>query len=156
MAELEAPLKVGGDAIDVTLNLGLAPIERGAGPGAAIEQANIALDQARGGQAQGRLLRRRGLWRPGHQPVADERHAGRAGRRRHRALLPAEVRHAPAQGDRRRGAVALAPPRPRHAAPDLFIPMAEETGHIRTLTEWVFKRAIDDQAQLAEPAMCST
>jgi EAL domain-containing protein (putative c-di-GMP-specific phosphodiesterase class I) len=34
--------------------------------------------------------------------------------------------------------------------PDLFIPMAEETGHIRTLTEWVFKRAIDVQARLAE------
>jgi len=50
MAELEPPLNVGGDAIDVALNLGLAPIVRGAGPGAAIERANIALDQARQGR----------------------------------------------------------------------------------------------------------
>jgi EAL domain-containing protein (putative c-di-GMP-specific phosphodiesterase class I) len=34
--------------------------------------------------------------------------------------------------------------------PDLFIPMAEETGHIRTLTEWVLKRAIEAQARLAK------
>jgi EAL domain-containing protein (putative c-di-GMP-specific phosphodiesterase class I) len=33
--------------------------------------------------------------------------------------------------------------------PDLFIPMAEETGHIRTLTDWVLKRAIADQKALA-------
>jgi len=34
--------------------------------------------------------------------------------------------------------------------PDVFITMAEETGHIRALTEWVVRRAIADQRQLAE------
>ncbi|MFZ3006408.1 MAG: EAL domain-containing protein, partial [Phenylobacterium sp.] len=34
--------------------------------------------------------------------------------------------------------------------PDLFIPMAEETGHIRTLTDWVLRQAIEDQAKLAQ------
>jgi EAL domain-containing protein (putative c-di-GMP-specific phosphodiesterase class I)/GGDEF domain-containing protein len=32
--------------------------------------------------------------------------------------------------------------------PDTFIPMAEETGHIRQLTEWVVSRAIEDQKML--------
>ncbi|MFN3932527.1 MAG: EAL domain-containing protein [Brevundimonas sp.] len=33
-------------------------------------------------------------------------------------------------------------------APDLFIPIAEETGHIRGLTEWSLDRAIADQIRL--------
>ena len=33
-------------------------------------------------------------------------------------------------------------------APDLFIPIAEETGHIRGLTEWSLDRAISDQTRL--------
>ena len=33
--------------------------------------------------------------------------------------------------------------------PDLFIPMAEETGHIRTLTDWVLKQAIADQIKMS-------
>ncbi len=32
--------------------------------------------------------------------------------------------------------------------PDSFIPVAEETGHIRQLTEWVVERAIEDQRTL--------
>lgn len=34
--------------------------------------------------------------------------------------------------------------------PELFVPMAEETDNIRALTDWVLKRAIDDQRALAE------
>jgi len=34
--------------------------------------------------------------------------------------------------------------------PDRFVPLAEETGDIRTLTEWVLTRALHDQATLAE------
>jgi len=32
--------------------------------------------------------------------------------------------------------------------PDLFVQMAEETGHIVALTEWVLRRAVDDQRRL--------
>jgi len=40
-------------------------------------------------------------------------------------------------------------PRRGFVSPDLFITMAEETGHIRTLTEWGLRRAIADQKALA-------
>ena len=39
-------------------------------------------------------------------------------------------------------------PRRGCVAPDLFVGMAEETGHVRPLTEWVIRQAIQDQARL--------
>jgi predicted signal transduction protein with EAL and GGDEF domain len=35
-------------------------------------------------------------------------------------------------------------------APDAFLPLAEETGRIASLTEWVLKRAVEDQRRLLE------
>jgi len=150
MAALEQPLNVGGDAIDVTLNLGLAPIVRGAGPGAAIEQANIALDQARGGRRKVAFFDAEAYGDPASNLslMSGMLEALEGG-----AL---ELFYQP-KFDIRRGAVTglEALSRWRHPArgmlaPDLFIPMAEETGHIRTLTEWAVKRAIADQATLAK------
>ena len=40
-------------------------------------------------------------------------------------------------------------PRRGCVSPELFIGMAEETGHIRPLTEWAIRRAIADQKALA-------
>jgi diguanylate cyclase len=37
-------------------------------------------------------------------------------------------------------------PRRGCVSPDLFVGMAEETGHVRPLTEWVIRQAITDQA----------
>lgn len=39
-------------------------------------------------------------------------------------------------------------PRRGCVSPDVFVVMAEETGHIRPLTEWVIHQAIHDQAEL--------
>jgi EAL domain-containing protein (putative c-di-GMP-specific phosphodiesterase class I)/GGDEF domain-containing protein len=39
-------------------------------------------------------------------------------------------------------------PRRGCVSPDVFVAMAEETGHIRPLTEWVIRQAIRDQAEL--------
>jgi EAL domain-containing protein (putative c-di-GMP-specific phosphodiesterase class I)/GGDEF domain-containing protein len=149
MVELEAPLNVGGDVIDVSLHLGLAPIQRGAGPGAAIEQANIALDQAKAAKRKVAFFDARAYGDPGANLAL------MSGMLRALEDGAIDLFYQPKFDIRQRkvtGVEALS--RWRHPArgmlpPDLFIPMAEETGHIRTLTEWVFKRAIDVQAQLA-------
>jgi EAL domain-containing protein (putative c-di-GMP-specific phosphodiesterase class I)/GGDEF domain-containing protein len=150
MAALEHPLNVGGDAIDVTLNLGLAPIERAAGPGAAIERANIALDQARQGRRKVGFFDAAAYGDPAANLslMSGMLAAIEAG--------DLELYYQPKFDIRRRmvtGVEALS--RWRHPqrgflSPDLFIPMAEETGHVRQLTEWVLKRAIADQRVLAE------
>ncbi len=150
MAELEHPLQVGGDAIDVTLNLGLAPIIRGEGPGAAIEQGNIALDQARSSKRKVAFFDAAAYGDPASNLSLM---SGMLGALEDGAL---ELFYQPKFDMRQRrvtGVEALARWRHPHRGmlpPDLFIPMAEETGHIRTLTEWVLKRAIGDQRILAE------
>ena len=47
LRQLEQPLQIGGDAIDVALTVGLSAFAPGEPGGAAIERANIGLDQAR-------------------------------------------------------------------------------------------------------------
>ncbi len=148
LGQLEQPLHIGGDAIDVALTVGLA---RAAGAASVepIEQASIALDQARAakrkvaffdaaayGDPSSNLALMSGmLWaiRSGevelfHQPKFDLRS------RRVNAV---------------EGLVRWRHPTRGMLRPDLFIPMAEETGHIRTLTDWVLRQAIADQAAMA-------
>ena len=119
-------------------------------PAAMIERASIALDQARAARAQGRPVRRSGLRRSGAQSVADGRNAPRA-----RETATCMLAHQP-KYNFRTGRIESAESlvRWRHPtrgmiAPDLFVPMAEETGHIRALTEWVLRRAIADQKRLS-------
>ena len=149
MVELEQPLKVGGDAIDVELNLGLAPLRRDRGPGEVIERASIALDQARRSRSKVSFFDAEAYGDPASNlSLMSEMLA---------ALQNGDIElHYQPKFDMRRrtisGAEALI--RWRHPtrgmlAPDLFIPMAEETNHIRTLTEWVIKRAVTDQADFA-------
>ena len=149
LAQLEAPLSLGDNTIDVSLTIGLAiQGENDDLVASAIERASIALDQARGsrvkaavfdperygdpsanlslmsemldGMADGQMLLN-------HQPKFDLRTD---------KVTSVEVlvrwRH-PVRG--------LIPP-------DRFIPMAEETGHIRALTEWVLARSLEEQALL--------
>ena len=149
MAELEHPLNVGGDAIDVSLNLGLAPILGGVGPAVAIEQANIALDQARAAKRKVAFFDAEAYGDPASNLSLM---SGMLGAIEDGGL---ELFYQPKLDIRRRAVTSVeALSRWRHPvrgllSPDLFIPMAEETGHIRTLTEWALKRAIADQATLA-------
>ena len=146
---LEQPVLVSGERIDVALSVGLTHLD-GTEIGLSIERASIALDQARtirrkaaffdaeaygdpaanlslmsslrGGITRGELV----VW---HQPKFDMRKRTTTG-------TEALVRWVhPTRG---------------MIFPDMFITMAEETGHIRALTEWVVHQAIADQRELAQ------
>ncbi|HUO22217.1 MAG TPA: EAL domain-containing protein [Caulobacteraceae bacterium] len=146
---LQRPVDLGHATVDVGLTCGYAIDGVHAhGAVALLERSNIALDQARD--------LRRGL------AAFDEAAYGDPASNLN---LMSEMLKAARDGGlslhyqpkidlrsgRVSGAEALA--RWRHAtrgplSPDLFVGMAEETGHIRALTDWALDRAIADQARL--------
>jgi EAL domain-containing protein (putative c-di-GMP-specific phosphodiesterase class I)/GGDEF domain-containing protein len=153
-AGLEAPVRLGDNTVDVSLTVGLAshPL-----PGdrvtSLIERANIALDLARAGRQK--------------LAVFDEALYGDPAKN---LSLMSEMRQSIAAGhmllhhqpkyDLRLGAVTgvealVRWPHPTRGLvpPDAFIGMAEETGHIRPLTEWVIDRALADQRTLKESGL---
>jgi diguanylate cyclase (GGDEF)-like protein len=146
---LEAPVRLGDNTVDVSLTVGLAVFpDLVDDAGDLINRASIAMDQARASH------RRLALF----DPAAYGDPQAKLG-------LMSEMLEAISAGDifihlqpkfdlrlgRTTGAEALV--RWRHpqrgmVGPDDFIPMAEETGHIRTLTEHVLSLAIAQQAAL--------
>ncbi|MDP1874295.1 bifunctional diguanylate cyclase/phosphodiesterase [Phenylobacterium sp.] len=147
---LQSPVSVEGEAIDVDLTIGLAPRLEDQTSAFAVDRANIALDQARvarvkvaafDGLAYGDpsaslalMSRMLGAIESGHmllhhQPKFDLR-AGQVN------AVESLIRWRREDGSLIR--------------PDLFIPMAEETGHIRALTDWVINQAIEDQGVLLD------
>ncbi|MEZ5955869.1 MAG: GGDEF domain-containing protein [Hyphomonadaceae bacterium] len=149
IANLEQPVSLDGQVVDVHVTIGIAqPGGKQETSSAMIERASIALDQTRQrGQKAGmydetaygdparnlslmgemsRALESGAIYLA-HQP----KYNFRTGRIDSVECL-VRWRHPV------RGAIA----------PDLFVPMAEETGHIRALTEWVLERAIISQKAL--------
>jgi diguanylate cyclase len=149
IANLEQSVSLGEQIVDVHVSIGIAqPGGKEETSSAMIERASIALDQTRRrGQKAGmydeaaygdpaRNLSLMGEMRRGlesgaiylaHQP----KYNFRTGRIDSAESL-VRWRH-PTRGD---------------IPPDLFVPMAEETGHVRALTEWVLARVIADQKKL--------
>jgi EAL domain-containing protein (putative c-di-GMP-specific phosphodiesterase class I)/GGDEF domain-containing protein len=145
------PVRLGDDRIDVVVTAGVACENDGADTRLSLlERAEVAVEQARARRVRTAAFDREAYGDPSsalslmgsmilglsrgelflaHQPKYDLR-AGR--------IASAEVllrwRH-PERG--------MIPP-------DRFIGMAEETGHIRPLTDWVLDRAIADQRRLRE------
>ncbi|WP_304186287.1 EAL domain-containing protein [Phenylobacterium aquaticum] len=150
LSDLEQPLHVGGDAIDVNLSVGLAAVEAEAAAAAAIERATIALDQTRAAKRKTAFFDAAAYGDPSSNLalMSGMLSAIRSGH--------IELYHQPKYDLRRRGVhAAEGLVRWRHPTrgmlrPDLFIPMAEETGHIRVLTDWVLRQAVQDQATLAK------
>jgi EAL domain-containing protein (putative c-di-GMP-specific phosphodiesterase class I)/GGDEF domain-containing protein len=151
LIDLAAPVRLGGEMVDVHMTNGMASAEAGSMDAPRlIEHAMIALDQARAcgrkvaifdavayGDPAGNLCLMSemlegvatGALFLHHQPKLDLRSGAITG-------LEALVRWAhPTRGLLR---------------PDLFVGMAEETGHIRALTDCVIDRAILDQRVLRE------
>ncbi len=149
-AALERPLSLDGADIDVSLTVGLAahPLHAEAA-GLLVDRANIALDQARSAKQKAAVF-------------SDALYGDPAAN----LSLMSEMLIAATNGeldvhyqpkyDLRRGKVTgvEALVRWRHAkrgplSPELFVGMAEETGHIRPLTDWVLTRAVEAQRTLA-------
>jgi diguanylate cyclase len=148
---LGAPVRLGETTIDVSLTAGLAfhglDAER---VSSVTERANIALDQAR--DARQTLA----IFDPAAygDPAANLSLMGEM----RRSIIDGDLllHHQP-KYDLRRGLVSgvEALVRWRHPTrgligPNLFVPMTEETGHIRALTEWVLAQAIADQAVMSQ------
>ncbi len=148
---LEQPISLEGHDLDVHVSIGVAqPRSKTESPGAMIERASVALDQARAARQKVGLFDEAAYGDPARNLslMSEMRRAIESD-----ALTLA---HQP-KYDFRNGAIkgAEALVRWRHPtrgtiAPDLFIPMAEETGHIRALTEWVLKRAVADQRKFSD------
>lgn len=146
LAELEQPVQVAAEAVDVALSVGLAPLHGDVGR--AIEQATIGLDQARGAKRKAALFDADAYGDPAANLslMSSLLHGIATGE--------LELWHQPKFDMRAQRVTATeALVRWRHPTrglifPDLFIPMAEETGHIRALTEWVVRQAIVDQKAL--------
>ena len=146
---LEAPIAVGGELVDVHITQGLAATTEGELDAARlIERALIALDQSRAAHRKVMAFDAAAYGDPSANLslMSEMLEAVRKGR--------LYLNHQP-KLDLRTGAItgveALARwnhPSRGFIRPDLFVGMAEETGHIRALTDYVLAQAIEDQARL--------
>ncbi len=154
---LEQTLSLDGQLIDVAVSIGVAQAKpKDDAPNQLIQRASIALDQARAACTKIAFF--------------DEASYGDPTRN---LSLMGEMRRALANGDMTlahqpklnlrsnviegvESLVRWKHPRRGMIGPDVFIPMAEDTGHIRALTDWVLARAIAEQKLLAQSGRAIT
>ncbi|WP_395646350.1 putative bifunctional diguanylate cyclase/phosphodiesterase [Terricaulis sp.] len=151
IANLEQSISLDGQVVDVNISIGVAwPRAEKETPAEMIERASIALDQAHASRVNVALF--------------DEAAYGDPARN---LSLMGEMRKGLSNGDiflahqakynfrtnsidSVEALVRWKHPTRGMIAPDLFVPMAEETGQVRALTEWVLTNAIAEQKKLAE------
>jgi len=151
IANLEQSVSLGEQVVDVHVTIGVAqPGGKEETSASIIERASIALDQTR---------------QRGHKAgMFDQAAYGDPARNLSlmgemlRALQSGAIylEHQPKYNfrsghiDSAESLVRWRHPTRGLISPDLFVPMAEETGHVRALTEWVLDRAITDQKALSK------
>jgi len=146
----DGPIRLNGATVDISVTAGLARVGAAlAGVNSVVDRAAIALDQARAARRRCSLFDATAYGDPGgNLSLISELMAAVAAGDVWMAYQPKYDLRA----DCINGVEALmrwTHPRRGFVSPDLFIGMAEETGHIRPLTEWVIRQAINDQKTLA-------
>ncbi|WP_145341075.1 putative bifunctional diguanylate cyclase/phosphodiesterase [Roseibium hamelinense] len=151
---LEQPVDIAGQKIDVMARAGFVrnSVTEANGP-TVVEKAAIALDQARGAFAKTGLFDAKSYG----DPVANLSLMGDmlTGFENGDIFLAYQPK-LNLQTQKIESVEALL--RWRHPQrgmirPDIFVTMAENTGHIRALTEWVAQRAVADQRTLADSGL---
>ena len=142
---------LGADAIDIMATVGLAcDADSWSSPLSLLECASVAVDQARGKRARIGVFDQDAYGDPTRTLAMMSGLI--SGLDKGDVFLAYQPKH-----DFRAGCVASAEALLRWndaemgaIRPDVFIALAEETGHIAPLTDWVLERAISDQAALRE------
>lgn len=142
------PIRLDGAPVDIALTIGVAHVVSGGGLASPIDRAAVAIDQARAAKRTVAVFDAMAYGDPaGNLSLVGELMTALGNGE---FSLHYQPKHDLREG-RITGAEALARwthPRRGFVSPDLFIGMAEETGHIRILTEWTVRQAIADQRAL--------
>jgi EAL domain-containing protein (putative c-di-GMP-specific phosphodiesterase class I)/GGDEF domain-containing protein len=151
IAALEQPVSLAEQVIDVHVTIGIAqPGGKDETPAAMIERASIALDQTRRRGQKAGIYDEAAYGDPARNlSLMGEMHRALANGGTYLAYQP-KYNFRTGQIDSAEALVRWRHPTRGAISPDLFVPMAEETGHIRVLTEWVLERAIADQKTISD------
>jgi EAL domain-containing protein (putative c-di-GMP-specific phosphodiesterase class I)/GGDEF domain-containing protein len=150
IANLEQPVSLAEQVVDVHVTIGIAqPAGKDETPAAMIERASIALDQTRRRGQKAGMYDEAAYGDPARNlSLMGEMHRALEGGGMYLAHQP-KYNFRTGKIDSAETLVRWRHPTRGEIAPDLFVPMAEETGHIRVLTEWVLERAIVAQKKLS-------
>lgn len=145
----DTPIILNGAPVDIALTAGLSCTGRSdPNIASAVDRAAVAVDQARAARRQAAVFDSRAYGDPGGNLslISELMEALNNGE--------FSLNYQPKYDFRAEAVTAVEAlarwthPRRGVVAPDLFVSMAEETGHIRPLTEWVIRQAIRDHAAL--------
>ncbi|PZO00141.1 MAG: histidine kinase [Alphaproteobacteria bacterium] len=146
----QTPIKVGRAKVDIALTAGIAGHDAASSDISLIDRAAIAVDQARAARLPAAAFDAATYGDPGDtlSLISDLM----AGLRNGSVSLVYQPKY-DFRAQTVTGVEALmrwTHPRRGFVSPDLFIGMAEETGHIRPITEWAIRRAIEDHRALVQ------